>query len=36
MGVEFRDTKFAALLERSEISAGWHSRNLILGNILTR
>ena len=34
MGVEFRDKKFAAMLQGSEMSAGWHSRNLILGNIL--
>ena len=31
MGMEFRDKKCVALLQGSDMSAGWHSRNKILG-----
>ena len=30
MGMEIRDKKYVTLLQESEMSAGWHSRNLTL------
>ena len=29
--MEIRDTKYVTLLQESEISEGWHSKNSILG-----
>ena len=34
MGMEFSDKKYVALLQVSEMSAGWQSRKIILGIVI--